>query len=147
MLQVKSLHGKSDEIINNQNEIKTDIASMKKIMNLPETTSSENRRPIMLNGKNITQGIIPKNDPRDYLCQQIRKVYTKEEIATGIADDERLKLIKEAIKVCYYKDKDESVDVFWEKEAKEAIENQQRGERRREREKKEKVASCSFCLA
>ncbi|CAF1489142.1 unnamed protein product [Adineta ricciae] len=88
------------------------------------------RFPIIeFNGKNLMIHHQPPNQPALFMCKLIRDLYTDDEIEAGIADDDLLDAIKNAVEAAYFHAEPKQFEFWWWDEGKKSRAGQRRKQR------------------
>ncbi|CAF4825794.1 unnamed protein product [Rotaria sp. Silwood1] len=103
------------------------------------SSSSEPLEPVIFNDHNLLDDVDMNLKPTAFLCKLVRRLYTVQEIENGVAHDERMLKIKQAVRAAYYSNDFVKFDIFWKTQGHISVQGQKRSQNYRTRHRNDHV--------
>ncbi|CAF4770341.1 unnamed protein product [Rotaria sp. Silwood1] len=103
------------------------------------SSSSEPLEPVIFNDHNLLDDVDMNLKPTAFLCKLVRRLYTVQEIENGVAHDERMLKIKQAVRAAYYSNDFVKFDIFRKTQGHISVQGQKRSQNYRTRHRNDHV--------
>ncbi|CAF2795119.1 unnamed protein product [Rotaria sp. Silwood2] len=109
------------------------VAQAQNLIVPTNSSSSEPLEPVIFNDQNLLDDVDTDQTPTVFLCKLVRRLYTVQEIENGVAHDERMLKIKQAVRAAYYSNDSVKFAIFWKTQGHISLQGQKRSQNYRTR--------------